>query len=165
MWNTPAGSHDAADTAARLREVFADWHEPIRTIIDATPTAAVIRSDIYDLRPARTWGRGRVALIGDAIHPMTPDLAQGACQAILDATTLATCLAASRDTGAAIRDYQRRRWPNAAVTTLMARNMGAVGQRKGHTVCAARNALIGSIPLSLQLRQFDLVLGTHRRPS
>jgi 2-polyprenyl-6-methoxyphenol hydroxylase-like FAD-dependent oxidoreductase len=165
MWNAPAGPHDAGETAARLRELFCGWHEPIPAIIDATPAAAVIRNDIYDRRPARTWGRGRVALIGDAIHPMTPDLAQGACQAIVDATTLATSMAACRDTRAAIRDYQQRRWRNAAAATLMARNMGAMGQWKGHTVCTARNALIGSVPLSLQLRQFDLVLGAPRQAS
>jgi len=49
------------DTAARLRELFGGWHEPIPAIIDATPAAAVIRNDIYDRRPARTWSRGRVA--------------------------------------------------------------------------------------------------------
>ena len=165
MWNAPAGGHDAGDTTARLRELYGGWHEPIPAIIDATPAAAMIRTDIYDRRPTRTWSRARVALIGDAIHPMTPDLAQGACQAILDATTLATCLAASRDTRAAIRDYQQRRWRNAAVTTLMARNMGAMGQWKSHTTCTARNTLIRSIPLSLQLRQFDLVLGAPRQAS
>jgi 2-polyprenyl-6-methoxyphenol hydroxylase-like FAD-dependent oxidoreductase len=165
MWNAPAGAHDAGDTTARLRELYGGWHEPIPAIIDATPAAAMIRNDIYDRRPARTWSQGRVALIGDAIHPMTPDLAQGACQAILDATTLATCLAASPDTAAAIRDYQQRRWRNAAAATLMARNMGAMGQWKRHTVCTARNTLIRSIPLSLQLRQFDLVLGAPRQAS
>jgi 2-polyprenyl-6-methoxyphenol hydroxylase-like FAD-dependent oxidoreductase len=163
MWNASEGGHDAGDTTARLRQLFGDWHEPIPAIIDATPAAAMIRNDIYDRRPARTWSQGRVALIGDAIHPMTPDLAQGACQAILDATTLATCLTASRDTRAAIRDYQQRRWRNAAVATLMARNMGTMGQWKRHTTCATRNALIRSIPLPLQLRQFDLVLGAPRQ--
>ena len=106
-----------------------------------------------------------MALIGDAIHPMTPDLAQGACQAILDATTLATCLAASPDTSVAIRDCQQRRWRNAAAATLMARNMGAMGQWKRHTACTARSTLIRSIPLPLQLRQFDLVLGAPRQAS
>ena len=163
MWNAAEGGHDAGDTAARLRELFGGWHEPIPAIIDATPAAAVIRNDIYDRRPTRTWSQGRVALIGDAIHPMTPDLAQGACQAILDATTLAACLAASRDTRAAIRDYQQRRWRKAAAAALMARNMGTMGQWKRHTTCTTRNALIRSIPLPLQLRQFDLVLGAPRQ--
>jgi len=164
-WNAAAGGQDDGDTAARLREVFGAWHDPIPAVIDATPLAAVIRNDIYDRRPTRTWSRGRVALLGDAIHPMTPDLAQGACQAIVDATTLATCLTASRDSRAALREYQQRRWRNAAITTLMARTMGTMGQWEGRMTCTARNTLTRAIPLSLQLRQFDLVLGATRQPS
>ena len=163
-WNAAAGGQHDGDTAARLRELFGAWHDPIPAIIDATPQTAVIRNDIYDRRPARTWSRGRVALAGDAIHPMTPDLAQGACQAIIDATTLASCLAGSRDTRAALREYQQRRWRNAATTTLIARNMGATGQWQGLITCAARDALMRAMPLSLQLRQFDLTLGAARQP-
>jgi 2-polyprenyl-6-methoxyphenol hydroxylase-like FAD-dependent oxidoreductase len=162
-WNTATAGHDDGDTAARLRELFGAWHDPIPAIIDATPPAGLIRNDIYDRRPARTWARGRAALLGDAIHPMTPDLAQGACQAIVDATTLATCLAASRDARAALHDYQQRRWRNAAITVLMARTMGAMGQWDGRTTCTARNTLTRAIPLPLQLRQFDLVLGAPRQ--
>jgi 2-polyprenyl-6-methoxyphenol hydroxylase-like FAD-dependent oxidoreductase len=162
-WNAAAGGTDDGDTAARLRRLFGAWHDPIPAIIDATPETGLIRNDIYDRRPTRTWSRGRVTLIGDAIHPMTPDLAQGACQAIVDATTLGTCLAASRDSRAALREYQHRRWRNAALTTLMARTMGAMGQYEGRMTCTARNTLTRAIPLSLQLRQFDLVLGATRR--
>jgi 2-polyprenyl-6-methoxyphenol hydroxylase-like FAD-dependent oxidoreductase len=158
-WNAAAGSTDDGDTPARLRKLFGGWHDPIPAIVDATPEATLIRNDIYDRRPARTWSRGRVALLGDAIHPMTPDLAQGACQAIVDATTLATCLAADRDGRAAVRDYQQRRWRNAAITTLMARTMGAMGQWEGRLPCTARNTLTRALPLPLQLRQLDLVLG------
>jgi 2-polyprenyl-6-methoxyphenol hydroxylase-like FAD-dependent oxidoreductase len=162
-WNAAAAGQDDSDTAARLRELFGAWHDPIPAIIDATPAAGLIRNDIYDRRPARTWSRGRVALLGDAIHPMTPDLAQGACQAIVDATTLASCLAASRDARAALREYQQRRWRNAAVTVLMARTMGTMGQWDGRVTCTARNTLTRAIPLPLQLRQFDLVLGAPRQ--
>jgi 2-polyprenyl-6-methoxyphenol hydroxylase-like FAD-dependent oxidoreductase len=162
-WNATAGGTCDSDTAARLSEIFGAWHDPIPAVIAATPQTALIRNDIYDRRPTRTWSRGRVALLGDAIHPMTPDLAQGACQAIVDATTLATCLAASGDSQAALREYQQRRWRNAAITTLMARTMGAMGQWEGRRTCAARNALTRALPLSLQLRQFDLVLGATRQ--
>ena len=161
-WNATAGGTDAGDTEARLRTLFGAWHDPIPAIIEATPQTTLIRNDIYDRWPARTWGRGRVALAGDAIHPMTPDLAQGACQAIVDATTLATCLAASRDTRTALREYQQRRWRNAATTTLIARNTGAMGQWKGRITCAARDAMMRVTPLSLQLRQFDVVLRPGR---
>lgn len=164
-WNTAAEGKDVGNTAARLRELFGAWHDPIPAIIAATPQAALIRNDIYDRRPTRTWTRGRVTLIGDAIHPMTPDLAQGACQAIVDAAALATCLAADRDPRAALRDYQQRRWRNAAIAVLMARTMGTMGQWEGRTACTARNTLTRAIPLSLQLRQFDLVLGATRQSS
>jgi 2-polyprenyl-6-methoxyphenol hydroxylase-like FAD-dependent oxidoreductase len=164
-WNAAAGGKDDGDIAARLREVFGAWHDPIPAIIDATPQTALIRNDIYDRRPTRTWGRGRVALLGDAIHPMTPDLAQGACQAIVDATTLATCLGTARDSRAALREYQQRRWRNAAITTLMARTMGTMGQWEGRMTCTARNTLTRSIPLSWQLRQFDIVVGAPRQTS
>jgi 2-polyprenyl-6-methoxyphenol hydroxylase-like FAD-dependent oxidoreductase len=158
-WNTPAGIQDATETAERLRTVFGDWHDPIPAVVEATPKTALIRNDIYDSRPTRTWARGQVALIGDAIHPMTPDLAQGACQAIVDGTALAACLAASRDTRAGLRDYQQRRWRNAATVALMARNTGAIGQWKSGVSCIARDALFRAMPTSLQLRQFDLVFG------
>jgi 2-polyprenyl-6-methoxyphenol hydroxylase-like FAD-dependent oxidoreductase len=164
-WNASAGGDQDGDTAARLHKIFGAWHDPIPAIIEATPQAALIRNDIYDRRPTRTWARGRVALIGDAIHPMTPDLAQGACQAIADATTLATCLAGSRDTRAALREYQQRRWRNAATTTLMARNTGTMGQWEGRITSAARDALMRAMPLSVQLRQLDLVLGSARQAS
>ena len=168
MWNATAGGTDDGDTATLLRKLFGAWHDPIPAIIEATPKTTLIRNDISDRWPTRTWGRGQVVLLGDAIHPMTPDLAQGACQAIVDATALATCLAASRDTRAALREYQQRRWRNAATTTLIARNTGAMGQWKGRFTCAARDAMMQATPLSLQLRQFDVVLrprqvsGQHR---
>jgi 2-polyprenyl-6-methoxyphenol hydroxylase-like FAD-dependent oxidoreductase len=163
-WNTMAGGTDD-HTPGRLRQIFGTWHDPIPAIIGATPQTAVIRNDIYDRRPTRTWTQGRVALLGDAIHPMTPDLAQGACQAIVDATTLATCLAAVRDSRTALREYQQHRWRNAAITTLMARTMATMGQWDGHMACTARNTLTRAIPLSLQLRQFDLVVGPARQAS
>ncbi len=162
-WNARAGADDVSDTAERLRAIFGSWHDPIPAIIEATPKTALIRTDIYDRQPTRTWARGQVALIGDAIHPMTPDLAQGACQAIVDATTLADCLAGSPDARAALREYQQRRWRNAAATTLMARNSGTIGRWKGGVACAARDAVLRATPPALQLRQLDLVLGGAKR--
>jgi len=164
-WKAAAGGKNDGETAARLREIFGAWHDPIPAIIDATPKTAVIRKDIYDCRPTRTWSRGRVALLGDAIHPMAPDLGQGACQAIVDAATLAACLADSHGSRAALREYQQRRWRNAALNTLMARTMGTMGLWEGRITCTARNTLARAMPLSLQLRQFDLLFGSTRQAS
>jgi 2-polyprenyl-6-methoxyphenol hydroxylase-like FAD-dependent oxidoreductase len=160
-WNAPAGS-DAGGTRQDLLSRFGDWHEPIRRVIEATPADSIVRTDIRDRWPARTWTRERVALIGDAIHPMTPDLGQGACQGIADAVALATCVAQANDLSAALTGYQRQRWRNAAITTMMARTMGATAQRHGRLTCTARNAIVAALPLPVMLRQLDLVVGRPR---
>ena len=157
-WNTPAGG-GAGGSREHLLGLFGDWHEPVRRVIEATPADSIVRNDIYDRRPSRTWARARVALIGDAIHPMTPDLGQGACQGLVDAVTLAGCVARADDLRAALLSYQRQRWRNAAVTTMIARTMASTGQRHGRFSCVARDAMITALPLPVLLRQLDLVIG------
>jgi len=157
-WNTGPGS-GAGGSREHLLGLFGDWHEPIRRVIEATPPDSIVRTDISDRRPARTWARARVALIGDAIHPMTPDLGQGACQGIVDAVTLAGCISDADDLRTGLLSYQRQRWRNAAITTMVARTMATMGQRHGRLSCAARDAMITALPLPVLLRQLDLVIG------
>ena len=73
-------------------KLFGNWYSSIPTIIAATPEDAILRNDIYDRPPLIHWTRGRVTLLGDAAHPMTPNLGQGACQALEDALVLAHSL-------------------------------------------------------------------------
>lgn len=51
---------------------FRDWIEPVPTLINATDETAILRNDMYDRPPARSWSGGRVTPVGDAAHPMTP---------------------------------------------------------------------------------------------
>lgn len=157
VWKAPAGG--AAVSTEHLLRLFGSWHEPVRAVIEATPPDTTVRKDVYDRLPTRTWARGRVALLGDAIHLMTPDLGQGACQAMVDAVTLADCLAQPGGVPAALVNYQRRRWRNAALTTMLARTFGGMGQLHRPLTCGARDAVIRAMPLSVQLRQLDLVVG------
>ena len=160
VWKAPAGQGSVS--TEHLLRLFGTWHEPVRAVIEATPPETTVRKDVYDRLPGRRWTRGRVALIGDAIHLMTPDLGQGACQAMVDAVTLADCLAQGGSLPAALASYQRRRWRNALFTTVLARTFGGVGQLDGRLTCAARDGLVRSMPLSVQLRQLDLVVGRPR---
>jgi 2-polyprenyl-6-methoxyphenol hydroxylase-like FAD-dependent oxidoreductase len=68
--------------------VFNEWVEPIPGLVAATDGEAILRNDMYDRPPARRWSGGRVTLVGDAAHPMTPNAGQGACQALEDAVAL-----------------------------------------------------------------------------
>jgi 2-polyprenyl-6-methoxyphenol hydroxylase-like FAD-dependent oxidoreductase len=91
-----------------LLAVFAQWDKPVTELIEATEERAILRTELYDHAPLKRWGRGRVTLLGDAAHPMTPDLGQGACQALEDSAVLTRCLENTDDpvsarSGTAIR--------------------------------------------------------------
>nr|BFE82746.1 hypothetical protein GCM10020093_053470 [Planobispora longispora] len=85
----PAGA-GGGDQLAELRRLFGRWHAPIPALLAAASPENVLRNDVYHLAtPLPAMHRGRVALLGDAAHAMTPNLGQGACQAIEDAVVLA----------------------------------------------------------------------------
>ncbi|MCC6849302.1 MAG: FAD-dependent monooxygenase [Deltaproteobacteria bacterium] len=83
----------AIDQHAALLAAYRDWHAPIPAPFRATHPAQVIRTELFDRPPTRTWDRGAVTLLGDAAHPMTPNLGQGGCPAIENAWILARELA------------------------------------------------------------------------
>ena len=94
--NSPEGERDPEGKSRQtLSRLFLGWHKPIEALINTTNEGSILRNDIYDMNPIQRWVRGRVALLGDAAHPMTPNLGQGACQAIEDAVVLAACLRGS----------------------------------------------------------------------
>ncbi|HVS16467.1 MAG TPA: FAD-dependent monooxygenase [Thermoanaerobaculia bacterium] len=76
--------------------------------------------ELRDRRPVSRWGRGPVTLLGDAAHPCSPDLSQGACQALEDAAVLGAELAHRASVEDAWRRYERVRAPRAARVTRTA---------------------------------------------
>src|SRR5579859_7212113 len=110
--NAAAGGQDAPRGGRHaVLAHFGGWHGPIRAIVAATAEAAILRTDLYDRPPILRWTAGRVTLLGDAAHPMTPNLGQGACQALEDAVVLARCLQARDDIPAALGRYETARIP------------------------------------------------------
>lgn len=147
------------DALAALRERFERWHDPIPAILRATPPGTVIRSDCHDRRRAARWSIGRATLLGDAAHPMAPDMAQGACQAIEDAAALGSALREVGSIATALRTYELRRRRRAVRIAVASRWMGRSGQLDGRVSGGLRDALVGATPASVALRQMDPVMG------
>ena len=86
----------AGDELAGLVRRFGTWHEPIPRLLAAARPGDVLRHDVAELAaPLPSFHRGRAALLGDAAHPMTPNLGQGACQALEGAVVIARLAAAA----------------------------------------------------------------------
>ena len=120
-------------------------------LLEATDPQAIIGGDIADRNPVAQWSQGRVALLGDAAHAMTPNLGQGACQAIEDALVLGEQLAAVDATGvtAALAEYQRIRVPRANKTVRMARRVGDVARMQNRLGVAVRDGALRATPASM----------------
>ncbi len=148
--NVPAGGRDAGKSDLLKR--FGGWHDPIRAVIESTSEDAIIRTDISDRDPVRRWCDGRVALVGDAAHPMTPNLGQGGGQAIEDAVVLDLVLSAQADCALAFKDYETRRTRRTAKVVEGARRLGCLGQIENRRVRAVRDFAMRVTPSWLTVR-------------
>jgi salicylate hydroxylase len=111
-------------TAADLLHATGPVAAPLRTLIDALPGWRLwALHDRDPVRSARELARGRMALLGDAAHPMLPYLAQGASMAIEDAAELAAQLQRgdARTVPAALQRYAENRWKRCAQVQARAR--------------------------------------------
>jgi salicylate hydroxylase/6-hydroxynicotinate 3-monooxygenase len=113
-WVT-AESWSAKGDVKELRAAYAGFHEDVRAVLDACPDCH--KWAILEREPLPHWSDGRVVLLGDAAHPMTPYMAQGAATSIEDAAVLARCLDAVEgdDINGAFKRYEAHRKPRTSV--------------------------------------------------
>jgi 2-polyprenyl-6-methoxyphenol hydroxylase-like FAD-dependent oxidoreductase len=157
--NAPEGQAESA--AGRKREVLdllSGAYQPARAAVEATPEPEILRNDIYDRKPASRWGVGRVTLLGDAAHPMTPNLGQGACQAIEDAVVFARCLGGGEAKSASLRLYEERRVRRTIRVVRRSRLAGRVTQLENPLLCRLRDALAKRTSARAQLRQYEEIV-------
>jgi 2-polyprenyl-6-methoxyphenol hydroxylase-like FAD-dependent oxidoreductase len=134
------GDHRAEDgPKAALLQRYRGWLKPTEALIDAVDEATIHQRDILAMRPLEKWSEGRVTLLGDAAHPMTVNLGQGACQAIEDAVVLAKCLGGESDVPAALRTYEEQRIPRTSSIMKRAKAIGMSGRWSNPMACWLRD--------------------------
>ncbi len=138
--NGPPSQADAPEgRKAEVLALFRDWHKPIAGLIAATDPGDIMKSNAHDRNPLGQWGDGPVTLLGDAAHPLTPNIGQGACMAIEDAACLAKMLRRGAGVATAFRAYEAARGPRTAFIARRARRIGAIGQWENPWVVRGRD--------------------------
>jgi 2-polyprenyl-6-methoxyphenol hydroxylase-like FAD-dependent oxidoreductase len=154
----PGSEAGALAIRDELMRLFAGWHEPVLELIRTTPLPAFVRNSVFDRSVVTNWGTDGVALLGDAIHPITPNLGQGGGLAIEDAAILARCfekyvspepLSIEETLPAvtkALRRFAALRRARAAAVARYSRVYGVVGQWEGRFTVGVRDRILSLVP-------------------
>lgn len=116
-YTQPGGVDNPLTIKEDLLTLCSEFQPIIKDIIKSSNTKSIIRTDLSDFIPLTKWVDGRVALLGDAAHATTPNLGQGACQAIEDAYVLANEIFVSNDIESALKSYENKRIKKATYIT------------------------------------------------
>ena len=155
--NETVESWSAIGDRDELAASFAGWDPRVTELLDKVETC--FWWGLYDRQPLGRWVNGRLALLGDAAHPMLPHLGQGANQAVEDGTALAVLLQAcggSESAEEALKDYEALRRPRASFVQAEARKNGLRYDSKYEDLAQRDREIANSAQLRKSLYDFDI---------
>lgn len=156
-WYALANSKNITSSETDLTDLFREFHADILQIINATHKDHIHLSEISDLKPIDRWQDENVCLVGDAAHATTPNLGQGACQAIEDAYVLGKLL----DTGIAIehtfKEYEKLRRKKAHTIVNTSWAVGKMAHLENDVAIWLRNLAMKNLPASANRKQMDMI--------
>lgn len=133
-------------TVEDLTQHFKDYHVPIPTILAATKNEDLIWNDIIDIKPLAHLAYENILLLGDAGHATTPNMGQGACQALEDVAVLIDELKDNKLIPQAFRNFEQRRLKRTKYITDTSKRIGEVSQWSNPIMVAFRNKLMKLLP-------------------
>lgn len=155
-WGSQIRPEGAVDPPiGRKRDVlntFAGWPAEVVQVIEATPEEGIFHQDLYDRKPLKCWRNGRVTLLGDAAHPTTPTLGQGAGMAIEDGVVLGRELSAAGSLSApgamqtALDSYERKRIPRTRQIVDRSAKLAKLSHVKNPVGLFMRERVLSAMP-------------------
>lgn len=146
-------------TTDDLLKHFGRYHHPIPELIRATSNDQLLWNDIFDLKPIPQYAFNRILLIGDAGHATTPNMGQGACQAIEDAVVLGQELA-RHSAEEAFKAYEKRRLKRTHYVINQSRLFGQIAHVQNQPLATLRNALLRLTPQRINQQQVQKIYTT-----
>jgi 2-polyprenyl-6-methoxyphenol hydroxylase-like FAD-dependent oxidoreductase len=144
-----------------LLDTFGDLHQPVAELIAMTDPGQILWNDIIDFAPVKQFAFRRVLLLGDAAHATTPNMGQGACQAIEGAAILGKTMAAVTDPEAAFRTFEQKRLKRTALIVNRSRQLGRLGQLANPLAVRLRNMAFRMMPDAMSERQVRTLLNVE----
>lgn len=136
-----------------LSDYLNEFDDLIKELIINTPTATIHTSYISDLEPTNIWHKGNACLIGDAAHASTPNMGQGACQAIEDSYVLSECLAKYKEPELAFKEYTKLRLSKAHMIVNGSWRLGKMAHLSNPFLRTIRNQTIQLTPSFINKKQ------------
>lgn len=159
----PAPRNDQRLRGFSLEEIkkhYESYHPNVKRVLEATDASKTIYSDLIDLEPIGGFSFGRMALAGDAAHATTPNLGQGACQAMEDALVLSHCLN-ENPAAEGLRRYSEIRLPRTTKVVNRSWNFGRIAENRSPFWSVVRNAMIRMVPGSASEKQIRFLFDVH----
>lgn len=139
-----------------LNAYFKDYNTIIKDLVKVTNKKKIHTAEISDLKPTNIWYKENVCLIGDSAHATTPNMGQGACQAIEDAYVLSECLE-KYDVDKAFFEYQKIRLPKAHQVVKSSWMVGKMAHFSNPILIGLRNLILQVTPASVNKRQNEQI--------
>lgn len=140
-----------------LHDLFKNFHTDVLNIIENTSDDTVIKNRIIDLKPIYKWYNKNVCLLGDAAHATTPNLGQGACQAIEDAYLLVELYQEDKPIETVFEEYQKLRIKKAHEIVKSSWSIGKIAHLESGFLIYFRNLLMRCIPTSANNLQLKII--------
>ena len=150
------GKDNSATLKSDLLKLCSSFQPIVKQMINKCDEEDIFRTDLFDFKPISKWTDGRMALIGDASHATTPNLGQGACQAIEDAYVIAEELNSNDDIALGLNLFQEKRIKKATYITNTSWQFSKITNTSG----LAKSILIKAlrlIPDFINQKQFDRI--------